>query len=362
MSASKDKILIATAKGLVVYEFHSGQWTYRKTHFLGQPASMVFFDKRNGAWWVSLAHRHWGQKMHCSENEGKTWIEVATPQYPEGSELSPGVPATLKYIWSITGGGMKHPERIWVGTEPGGLFLSKDNGGSFTMIETLWEHPTRPEFWFGGGRDNAGIHSIVVDPRDDDHVYIGVSCAGVFETMDAGKIWEMRNDGLRADYLPDPLSKAGHDPHAIKICQSEPSIIWQQNHCGIFRSLDSGKTWLDVTDKNGLAKYGFALAIDDEAPNRAWVVPAVSDQTRVAVDQSLCICRTDDGGKTWQEYRRGLPQGNCFDIVLRHDFDKCDDTLVFGTNTGNLFISNDAGESWGNLNNYLPTVFALCFA
>jgi photosystem II stability/assembly factor-like uncharacterized protein len=228
--------------------------------------------------------------------------------------------------------------------------------------QSLWEHPSRPDHWFGGGRDNAGIHTIVLDPRDSNHIYIGVSCAGVFESTDGGESWEARNEGLKAYYLPDPKSKWGHDPHAIKICKSNPDVIWQQNHCGIFRSENAGKNWVDVTDQNGLANYGFGLTIDNNDPDRAWVIPAVSDQVRVAVDQSLCVCRTTDGGKSWQELRNGLPQGNCFDIVLRHSFAKKGDVLAFGTNTGNLFLSEDEGESWECLSNYLPTIFALCFA
>ncbi len=362
MSVNGDKILLATAKGLVTYIKSGNGWMFSETDFLGQPASMVYVDERTNTSWVSLAHKHWGQKLHYSGDEGKTWNEVNALKYPEDAEISPGKAATLKYVWSIAHGGEDKPNRILVGTEPGGLFVSEDLGQSFSLVESLWNHPSRPEYWFGGGRDNAGIHSIVMDPRDSDHFYIGVSCAGVFETTDGGKSWVVRNNGLRADYLPNPRSELGHDPHSIKICQSNPDVIWQQNHCGIFRSVDAGKSWVDITDQKGLANYGFALVIDNDDPNRAWVIPATSDQIRVAVDQSLCVCRTEDGGKSWEAFREGLPQTNCFDIVLRHSFARSGDTLVFGTNTGNLFISEDDGESWRNLNNYLPTVFALCFA
>lgn len=361
MSAKGNKILLATAKGLVVYKEGTTGWFYHKTYFLGQPASMVYVDERSDTWWVSLAHKHWGQKLHYSTDEGQTWKEAATPKYPEGSEISPGKPATLKYVWSIAGGGEDKPKRMFVGTDPGGLFVSDDYGQSFSLVESLWHHPSRPDHWFGGGRDNAGIHTIVLDPRDSNHIYIGVSCAGVFESTDGGNTWIDKNEGLKAYYLPDPKSKLGHDPHSIKICKSNPDVIWQQNHCGIFRSVNAGKNWIDVTDKTGLANYGFGLVIDDKDPDKAWVIPAISDQVRVSVDQSLCVCRTTDGGKSWRAFRKGLPQGSCFDIVLRHSFASDGKTMAFGTNTGNLFISDDYGESWQCLNNYLPTVFALSF-
>ncbi|MEQ9424734.1 MAG: glycosyl hydrolase [Cyclobacteriaceae bacterium] len=357
-----NKILLATAKGVVVYQRSNTHWKFEQTHFLGMAASQVFIDPRNGAWWVSLAHKHWGQKLHYSLDEGTTWKEVATPKYPDGAEITPGKPAVLKYIWSIASGGDNKPERIWVGTDPGGLFLSEDYGKSFVLNQPLWQHPSRPDHWFGGGRDNAGIHSIAIDPRDSDHFYIGISCAGVFETFDSGASWNSANAGLKADYLPNPNGQYGHDPHAIRICTSNPDIIWQQNHCGIFRSTDAGKNWTDLSDKKQLAHYGFALAIDQQNPNEAWVIPAVSDQMRVAPNFSLNVCHTSDGGNSWHQLNKGLPQGGAFDIVLRHGLDIFKDEMVFGTNTGNLFYSADRGHSWQSLNNYLPTIFAVSFA
>ena len=92
------------------------------------------------------------------------------------------------------------------------------------------------------------------------------------------------------------------------------------------------------------------------------MAPASSDVTRTAIKESLCICRTDDGGKTWKEQRKGLPQENCFDIVYRHCLASSGDAVVFGTTTGNLFYSPDRGESWQVINNYLPMVYSVQFA
>jgi photosystem II stability/assembly factor-like uncharacterized protein len=83
---------------------------------------------------------------------------------------------------------------------------------------------------------------------------------------------------------------------------------------------------------------------------------------RIAVKGSLFICRTDDGGKSWKELRNGLPQENCFDIVYRHALATSGDAVVFGTTTGNLFLSNDRGNNWQVLNNYLPMIHSVQFA
>jgi photosystem II stability/assembly factor-like uncharacterized protein len=167
---------------------------------------------------------------------------------------------------------------------------------------------------------------------------------------------------LRADFLPDPYSDIGHDPHILIAAPTNPDALWQQNHCGIFRSTDGAKSWQDVGQAEGPARFGFAIAVADDNPDQAWVAPANSDQTRTAIKGALCISRTDDGGKTWKDLRNGLPQENCFDIVYRHALASSGEAVAFGTTTGNLFFSPDRGESWQALNNYLPMVYSVQFA
>jgi photosystem II stability/assembly factor-like uncharacterized protein len=286
---------------------------------------------------------------------------VASPAYPDGEELKDGVKATTRYIWSIADGGKSFHSRIWIGTDPGGLFVSEDEGNSFELVRPLWDHPSRKPNWTGGGRDLPGIHSVVVDPRREQHLFVGISVAGVFESEDSGKSWSVRNKGLRADFLPDPYAEFGHDPHILVAAPSNPDVLWQQNHCGIFRSTDGAKTWTDISQAGGPARFGFGIAVAEDNPEQAWVCPANSDTTRTAIQGALCICRTDDGGKSWKTLTRGLPQHDCFDIVYRHALACSGDAVAFGSTTGNLFFSPDRGESWQTINNYLPMVYSVQF-
>ncbi|MEM6800470.1 MAG: glycosyl hydrolase [Bacteroidota bacterium] len=352
------KLLVATDKGLLVYEKSENSWQVISRHFLGMPVSMVYVDERSNTWWASLAHRHWGQKLHYSEDEGKTWPPVAPPRYPKDSLLASGKSARLKKIWSIQADQKAGGQGIYVGTEPGGLFYKKDLAAPFELVQSLWGHPSRSDLnqWFGAGRDHPFLHSIEIDPRDSDHLYIAVSCAGVFESKDAGKSWEPRNKGLIAAYLPNPEVEVGHDPHMLHICRSQPDIIWQQNHCGIFRSQDGGLTWKLLSSPEQIPHYGFALAVDHDNPDRAWVIPALSDEMRIAPDLALRVYRTDDGGNSWQALTEGLPQTDCFDIVFRHSFGIKGSNLVFGSSTGNLFSSDNYGDSWECLSSHLARV------
>jgi hypothetical protein len=354
-------LLLGTRKGLFVFSRANGDYQLVEHAFHGVPVAYATLDERTGALWACLDHGHWGQKLSRSVDGGKTWEETPAPQYPKGAVIRDDTPAALRYLWILQPGGADQPGRLYLGTEPGGLFVSDDNGDSWRLCEPLWNHPTRQQ-WFGGGRDEAGIHSIVIDPRDSRRLFIGVSCGGVYETLDDGASWTTRNKGLIADFLPDPDSEVGQDPHLVVGCPTHPEVLWQQNHCGIFRSVDAGQKWSLVSQKDGPAHFGFAIAVDERDPDTAWVVPAISDEIRMAVEGKLCVCRTTDGGRSWEDLRRGLPQDLAYDIVLRHALDLAGDHLAFGSTTGNVFFSDDRGDHWHCLGNHLPPVYSLRFA
>ncbi len=359
--ATKNHLLLGTRKGLVVYQKSKGQWAHKANHFLGIPVSLSYVDPRTNTWWACLDHGHWGVKLHRSQDEGQNWEEVDAPKIPEGEEIKEGVAAAVTYIWAFAHGGTDQPGVLYLGTDPGALFRSEDNGDSWQLVRGLWDHPSRKTEWFGGGRDNPGIHSICVDPRDSSHLYVGISCAGVFESLDGGGSWHPANKGMSADFLPDPESEIGQDPHLLVMSQSNPDVLWNQNHCGIYISTDGAKNWTPVHQdrKDGPANFGFAVAVDERNPEKAWVVPGESDGVRVAVDLALCVCRTDDGGKTWKDYRAGLPQDNCFDITYRHALAIDGGELVFGTTTGKVYHSVDQGISWSPIAGNLPIIYSV---
>ena len=357
------KLLVGTSKGLVIFE-RNQNWKVVSVQFIGFPVSMVYVDERTNTWWVCLAHRHWGQKLHRSIDQGQSWEQIPLPKYPKTAEVKPGTKASLKKIWCMQHAGSDWPGDLWLGTEPGGLFYWENEKRAFEFVQALWDHPSRIDQnqWFGAGRDYPYIHSIVVNPERNDHVYIAVSCAGVFETKNGGKTWIPQNKGLIAAYLPNPNVEVGHDPHLLLQCEGEPEVLWQQNHCGVFRTINGGQYWDNISDQKGYANYGFALAIDNQDARRAWVIPATSDDKRVAKDLALVVSRTEDGGQTWQQLRSGLPQQNCFDIVFRHAFVRQQQTLAFGTNNGNLYWSENDGDHWQILSNQLARIDYVSFA
>lgn len=361
-------VTLSTRKGLLIYRQQGGCWNRVNESFVGVHVSLAEIDPRDGSLYAMLDHGHYGCKLHrwdrfLSDDPGATdrWTELKQPAYPSGSKLKEGQDAVLKYQWAMSFGSADQPGRVYLGTEPGGLFVSDNRGDDFSLCRSLWDHPSRLDDspgWMGGGRDQPAIHSIVVDPEDENTVRIGISCAGVFESTDGLKSWQVRNQGLRADFMPDPYMEIGHDPHLLVQCREEPDKLWQQNHCGIFRSLDRGKNWIDVSQSAGPARFGFTIVVDPEDGERAWVVPAVADQNRVAVDRALCVCMTEDGGQTWTAHREGLPQHDCYDFALRHCLDLQDHDMVMGTAGGSFYHSADRGQNWKCINAHLPPIYA----
>ena len=350
--------LVGTAKGLVVFNKAEGKLpALSAIHFSGFSVNMLFIDERNSRWWAGISHKHWGQKLHYSDDQGITWHNAPIPKF--NGELMPnGTPAKLRGLWCMQHGGDDHPGRLWLGTDPGGLFQTNDNGQSWQLVESLWNHPSRQKEgqWFGAGSDFPFIHSIERHPKNSDHLYIAVSCAGVFETRDAGANWVPKNNGLIAAYLPNPNVEVGHDPHKLIICKSNPNILWQQNHCGIFYSKDGGNQWIDVSVRNGIPDYGFSIVIDHSNPAKAWVIPVESDESRIAPNMKMEVYQTNDFGKHWQAVNDGLPNEHVFDIVLRQAFDSGEGGFLFGTTNGNVFFSDSDKISWNLITSHLTKV------
>jgi photosystem II stability/assembly factor-like uncharacterized protein len=193
---------------------------------------------------------------------------------------------------------------------------------------------------------------------------VGVSCGGAWQSTDDGATWTL-STGMFAEYMPPErrLDPAIQDPHRIVQCRSNPDRLWSQHHNGVFRSDDGGRTWKEVPDAKP-SVFGFAVAVDPNNGDKAWLVPAVKDETRVPVDAKVVVARTADAGKTWDVLGRGLPQAHAYDIAYRHslDVDSSGRRLAFGSTTGSLWISEDAGDAWTCLSTHLPPIYAVRFA
>lgn len=363
------RIQVATRKGLFTVERTDGKWSVANTSFTGDNVSIVLTDPRDGMSYAALDHGHFGVKLHRKAVEG-TWEECPAPAYPEKPEGENEVdmwgkplPWTTVRIWALEAGGPDERGVLWCGTLPGGLFRSSDHGETWQLMRSLWDHPKRKS-WMGGGADLPGIHSICVDPRDSRCVRVGVSCGGMWMTADGGASWEVRAKGMYAAYMPpeQKFEQETQDPHRIVQCAAAPDRMWAQHHNGIFHTHDGGANWQEATNAKP-SSFGFAVAVHPEEPDTAWFVPGESDQKRVPPLGQVVVSRTRDGGETFDVLRRGLPQQHAYDIVYRHalDVDETGNTLVIGSTSGGLWVSEDQGDSWQSVAQHLPPIYCVRF-
>ncbi|MEA2734874.1 MAG: hypothetical protein QOE14_1325 [Humisphaera sp.] len=373
-----DRAYVATRKGVfTLTRKHNNdkKWAIDGVSFLGDNASIVAHDPRDGAVYVALGHGHFGVKMHRSDDGGVTWKPIATPEYPPPPALSEGeepqkdfwgrpMPTTLQLVWCLEPGG--NPGELWCGTIPGALFHSTDRGESWRRVDALWNHPLR-KHWTGGGADYPGIHSVCVNPRDPKHVSVGVSCGGMWVTRDGGETWNCKADGMRAEYKPPDkqFEPNVQDPHRIVQCPANTDAMWAQHHNGIFRTTNGGEQWSEIKPAPPFASaFGFAVCVHPKHGDTAWFVPAVKDEHRIPVDGKIAVTRTRDGGKSFDVLRDGLPQEHAYDLVFRHgmDIDTTGERLVFGSTTGSLWITENAGDSWETIARNLPPIYCVRFA
>ncbi|MGB5832956.1 MAG: hypothetical protein WBG92_13330 [Thiohalocapsa sp.] len=364
-----DRLLVGTRKGLFrMVRDGVGGWGARDTWFLGDPVSSVLAERGGSRLHAALALGHFGVKMQRSEDDGVSWSEAPAPTYPEKPEdiedrdpmRGLDLPWSTQLIWTLTEGS---PGEFWCGTIPGGLFRSEDGGDSWSLVRALWDDPRRRK-WMGGGYDFAGIHSILVDPRDSAHVTVAVSVGGVWTSHDAGAHWELLGVGLRNDYSPpgmdeDPLMQ---DPHRMVQCPTAPDRMWMQHHNGIFISDDAGANWREFIDVKP-SSFGFAVAVHPSDPDTAWFVPAKKDEQRIPVDARLVVMRTRDAGRNFEVFDTGLPHEPAYDLIYRHALDVSADgqRLAFGSTTGALWISENQGESWHCVSAHLPPINTVSF-
>jgi hypothetical protein len=358
------ELLVGTRKGLFTLVPGPNGWAIDTVDFLGDPVTAAVAG-RDGAVYAALGTGHFGSHIWRREPGGE-FVEIGAPAYPprpdDATDVSPMTqepwPWAVQLLWTLENGPAERPDELWCGTIPGGLFRSTDRGATWELNRPLWDMPERSG-WFGGGYDFPGVHSISLDPRSQGTLLVAVSCGGAWRSDDAGATWSVTH-GMRNEYMPagEEYGPFNQDPHRVARCAAQPEVVWNQHHNGVFRSVDGGSNWTEITERPP-SRFGFAVAAHPTDPQTAWFVPAVKDETRVPVDGRMVVSRTTDGGESFQVFGDGLPAEHAYDLVYRHafDVDASGDHLAMGSTTGSLWTSSNAGERWDTVSANLPPIY-----
>jgi len=345
------RVLIGSKKGAFIIESDASRrdWRVRGPYCEHWPITHVAADPGDGALYATGGNAWFGPAVWKSTDGGANWTHSSHGlAYPQGE-----TPVQCAWVAHLAHG------RVYVGVEPAGLFVSDDGGQSFHEVEGLRRHPTRSE-WQPGGIGLV-LHSIVSDPADARRLWVGISSVGVFYTQDGGESWSPRNTGTRCDYLPEGqrYPEFGQCVHNLTLAPGQSNRLYQQNHCGMYRSDDGGATWLSIEE--GLpSSFGFPVAAHPRDPETLFFLPLNGDtKGRYPPNAGAAVWRSRDGGAHWRDARKGLPQSGAYFGVMRQAMatDALDPAGVyFGTSNGSVYASRDEGETWECIARDLPAI------
>ncbi|HEY8791968.1 MAG TPA: hypothetical protein VIL96_03705 [Gaiellaceae bacterium] len=337
---------VGTRKGLFLLRSDDDRkdWEVEGPLLPGWPVYHAIVDPRDGVLYAATNSFIYGGTVHRSGDLGRSWERAEEIGLPEESGLK------LNATWHVEPG---RDSELWLGGDPGVLFRSDDGGITWEVNRGLLEHPTREKWQPGAG--GMCCHSIQVV---DETMYIAISAAGAFRSEDGGDTWTPINKDVAADFHPEKYPEVGQCVHKLLVHPARPDRLWQQNHCGVYRSDDRGDNW-ERLDGNGLpSDFGFGLALDAEDPDVAYVIPEVSGEQHFTPDGRLGVYRTGDAGASWQLAANGLPQ-RAWAAVLREGFAYDEGGLYFGTQSGTVWSAPRGAGEWIEAVRDLPPILSV---
>ena len=378
--SKKVNVLVGTSKGGFIFSSDTSRkkWEVGDIHFKSWTMMHMQMDPRDRRLHAAVNHAIYGPTTHYSDDFGKNWTQarqVPVIERPsksgrpigtqeEASQSADGMnvqakPEKLIKVWHIEPGRESETNVLYAGAQPSALFKSTDRGESWTLNDGLFDHPHRGT-WFPG---NGGLclHTILLDPKDPNRMYIGMSTGGCYRSDDGGKTWAPYNKNVRADFSGTKFPEYGQCLHKMVFHPSNPNVIFQQNHLGVYRTDNAGADWIDIGDGRLPSRFGFPVAVHPHDPRTVYVVLEESDEYRMSVEGKFAVWRSRDAGESWERVTKGLPD-RAHLVVLREAMatDTLEDAGIYvGTNTGQLFSSRDGGTTWELMADYLPPIFSV---
>jgi photosystem II stability/assembly factor-like uncharacterized protein len=381
---SKVRVLVGTKKGafILTSDGTRAEWRVNGPHFAGWEIYHVKASPvEPNRIYASQTSGWFGQLIQRSDDGGQTWHppgsdpselmdgngmpkgesnkfvyegETGTHKWYDGSQH----PWEFKRIWHLEPS-LTDPDTVYAGAEDAALFKTVDGGQTWKELPAL--RVAKGHLWQPGAGGMC-LHTILLDPRDVNRIYVAISAAGVFRTDDGGKSWKPVNRGLKSPYeLPDRDAEVGHCVHRIAMHPSRPDVLFMQKHWDVMRTDDGGEQWREVSG-NLPSDFGFPIDVHAHEPETIYVVPIKSDAEHFPLDGKLRVYRSRSGGNEWEALGKGLPQNDCYVNVLRDAMaidllDPCG--VYFGTTGGQVYLSADSGNTWNPLVRDLPSVLSV---
>jgi photosystem II stability/assembly factor-like uncharacterized protein len=388
---SSVRVLVGTRKGafILTSDGKREKWDVTGPHFAGWE---IYHVKGSTAdpnrIYASQTSGWFGQIIQRSDDGGQTWFQPGTPaglptvnedgapmgesnKFVYDTSDETGKPLTthqfydgtphpweFKRVWHLEPS-LDDPDTVYAGVEDAALFRSTDGGQNWHELSGLRGNGTGEQWQPGAG--GMCLHTILLDPKNRDRIFVAISAAGAFRSDDAGANWKPINQGLHSLYIPNPTAEVGHCVHRIAMHPSNPNVLFMQKHWDVLRSDNAGDSWTEISG-NLPTDFGFVIDVHAHEPETIYVVPIKSDTEHYPVDGKLTVYRSRTGGNEWEALTNGLPQSNCYVNVLRDamaidQLDSCG--VYFGTTGGQVYASADGGDTWAPIVRDLPAVLSV---
>jgi photosystem II stability/assembly factor-like uncharacterized protein len=379
---SKVRVLVGTKKGAFVLtaDAKRQQWDVSALHFAGWE---IYHLKGSpvdpNRLYASQSSGWFGQIIQRSDDGGKTWQAPGGEPAPSPEGVPQGEsnkfvyegevgkhlwydgtqhPWEFKRVWHLEPS-LTDPDTVYAGVEDAAIFKTVNGGKTWQELPGL--RNVKGHLWQPGAGGMA-VHTILLDPKNAQRIFIAISAAGAFRTDDGGNTWRPINRGLKSQYeLPDPDAEVGHCVHRIALHPSRPDVLFMQKHWDVLRTDNAGEQWREISG-NLPTDFGFPIDVHAHEPETIYVVPIKSDSEHFPPDGKLRVYRSRTGGNDWEALTQGLPQRDCYVNVLRDamavdSLDPCG--IYFGTTGGQVYASADGGNSWNAIVRDLPTVLSV---
>lgn len=327
-AAPEDTLLVGTVDGVFSFARSGGAWTPQEKSLAGEHISALLFEPTSRTLFAGT----FGEALYASGDLGRNW---------ERRDRGLGG----REIYSLAGQQLAGRPRVYAGTQPAHLFYSDDLGKNWTELSGLREVPGVEEWTFPGPPHQAHVKSLAFDVKQPEKIYAAVEVGGFLKSEDGGKSWK-------------PVAGLNPDAHRVATALSDPEklyLVMPTTNCGpevtagVCVSADGGESWTSLTPRDFRIGYVDPLLIHPHNRNLLFVAggktgPGTWRKLHTADSR---IARSTDGGKSWEILQNGLPEhirGN----VEAFSMDAWNGgfALFAGTTDGEVFYSDDAGESW----------------
>lgn len=337
--APPTRLLVGTRNGVAVLERDrvGAAWQLSGRVLDGHHISSLVIEPTSGAVFAGV---HWGG-IFVSQDDGHTW-----------ERRTNGI--VQEHVFTLRC--QVRPDgrtRVFAGTEPVSLYWTEDLGRTWHDLSSLREVPGQENWTFPPPPHVAHVKTVAFDPRDANLFFVGVEQGALFKTTDGGQTWtELKGFSM----LGDPIYS---DVHQIKLRPSDPNEVFMPTGAGLYHSQDQGASWHELTGAGFRIGYPDQLVFSPEDDRTLYLAgsrttPGDWRQTHTAHGT---IMRSRDGGRTWDPSGRGIPEDLHANVeAMGMAAYPGGFALYAGTTDGDLFASEDRGETWGLMASGLEAV------